>query len=313
MIRLLLAAVLLSLASTSSSLVLQPGACPGRTALPSFAGKNIFVMADTLLFATPDIQLDIDGHRRAYGVRDQGVENICNGLAPLRPPECRGRVRGTCYRHCQAAFRSWNGLPEDLGNVMCSVGLGGGSCGVPAVRLQSAPNQQWFVSETSVHPAPPAGTSLGDWLRRQDAQLDSADIPYFVIPGGFRRLPWDATPGDVGIVVAADGRTIPFIIGDTGGALNEGSAKLLAGLRGLQQLPTTRARNAFGVEVDRLTGAMSGDFRVAIFRHSAQRLPGQSSVLSLAAADIPAFIERVALERLERIGGPAGLRRCSRQ
>jgi hypothetical protein len=81
---------------------------------------------------------------------------------------------------------------------MCSVGLGGGGCGIPKVRLQSAPNQDWFVSETSVHPAPPAGTSLAQWLRLQEGQLDSVEIPYFVIPGGFRGLPWDASPGDVG-------------------------------------------------------------------------------------------------------------------
>ena len=235
-------------------------------------------MDDTLLFATGNIELDIDGHRRAYGVRGQGTENICNGLAPLMPAECRGQVRGSCFAHCQAAFRQWTGRPEDLRRVMCSVGLGGGGCGVPQVRLQSAPNQDFFVSETSVHPASPAGTSLAQWLRRQDGQINSVEIPYFVIPGGFRGLPWDASPGDVGLVVDRDGNSFGFIVGDTGGALDEGSAALLARIRGLPRLPTTRARNAFGQQVDRLVGAVAGDYRVAIFRHSTRRLPGERTV-----------------------------------
>jgi hypothetical protein len=220
-------------------------------------------------------------------------------------------VRDPCYRHCQAAFRQWNGRPQDLRQVMCSVGLGGGDCSVPEVRLQSAPNHEWFVSETSVHPAPPAGMPVGQWVRRQEGQLDSLEIPYFVITRGFRRLPWDATPGDVGVVVDGTGRSTAFIVGDTGGALDEGSARLLAGVRGLERLPTTRAQNAFGVEVDRLVGAVAGDYRVAIFRHTAERLPGQPTVLAIPAADIPAFIERVARERLQQIGGAARIRACS--
>ena len=311
MLRLLfLCMAILPLAASSAQ---PPPVCPGRATLADFAAKDIFVMDDTLLFQTGDIQLDIDGSPRAYGVRDQGSENICNGLAPLRPPECRGRVQGSCFAHCQAAFRSWNGRPQDLGQVMCSVGLGGGGCGVPAVRLQSAPDQDWFVSETSVHPAPAAGISVANWIVRQEGQLDSLRLPYFVIPGGFRRLPWDATAGDVGIVIDnVSGRSAAFLIGDTGGSLNEGSARLLAALRGIDRLPTVRRRNAFGQEVDRLTGALSGDFRVAIFRHSAQRLAGQSAVLSLAAADLPAFIEATMTARLARLGGAGRVRACSR-
>jgi hypothetical protein len=308
----LLIAALASLATSSSSMMLQTASCPGRTALPNFAGKSVFVMDDTLLFATSNIQLDIDGSPRAYGVRDQGTEDICNGLGPLNPPQCRGKNQGACFAQCRAAFRAWNGRPEDLKDVMCSIGLGGGGCGVPDVRLQSAPNQAWFVSETSVHPARPASEPAAGWLRRQEAQLDPNVIPYFVIPGGFRHLPWDASPGDVGIVADTAGRSFAFIVGDTGGSLNEGSARLLAAIRGLERLPTDRKRNAFGVEVDRLTGAVAGDYRVAIFRRTSRRPGGQGISLSLTSAEIPAFIESVSAERLQRLGGVARVRACSR-
>ena len=311
--RFLLCLAILPLTASSAQTGSATANCPGRAALRDLAGKNIFLMDDTLLFSTPNVELDIDGSPRAYGVRDQGTENICNGLGPLNPPACRGKVQGACYAHCQAAFRSWNGRPQDLGRVMCSIGLGGGSCGVPNVRLQSSPNQDWFVSETSYHPAPPSGIPVSTWIAGQAGQMDSLEIPYFVIPGGFRGMPWDASPGDVGVVVDARGGAVAFVIGDSGGALNEGSARLLAQLRGLAQLPTQRRRNAFGQEVERLSGAVAGDYRVAIFRHSNRRLPGHGGiVLAVTAADLPDFIRRTAAERLERLGGPERVLACSR-
>lgn len=301
---------LVSLLGLSSSIAQVPR-CQNSARLADHAGKAIRLADDTLFFRTSVIQLDIDGSPSAYGIRDQGTEDICNGLAPLRPPECKGKVRGTCFAACRASFRAWDGQPTTLDDHMCSVGLGGGSCSTPQARLQSAPRQDWFVSETSYHPAPPAGTSVGDWLKLQDGQLDSTRIAYFVIPGGFRLLPWDATPGDVGVAVGPGGRQAFFLIGDSGGHLDEGSAKLLSSLRGLDGLPTQRKKNAFGVEVERLVGAVAGDYRIAIFRHTAERLPGQKIVLARASAELPAWIERVGRERLLAIGGIDRVRSCS--
>lgn len=177
-------------------------ACPGSQVLPPHNEKSITLSNDTLFFKTSAISLDLDGAPRTYGVRDQGLDSICNGLAPLRPVECKGKNRGACFSACTAAFREWNGNPATLDKSMCSIGLGGGHCSKPQVRLQSSPDQAWFVSETSVHPKPPADAPSG-WRTTQAAQLDSLQIPYYVITGGFRKLPYDATPGDVGIIVDA--------------------------------------------------------------------------------------------------------------
>jgi hypothetical protein len=301
--------------ASSAEIGAQNSACSGRSALAHFVDKQIdrpiFLLNDTLLFRTGNIELDIDGSPRAYGVQDQGTENICNGLGPLEPPRCRGRNRGECASFCKAAFRSWDGQTEHLGRVMCSIGLGGSGCGTPNVRLQPAPAQDWFVSETSVHPAP-SGPRPADWARRQEGQLDSLQIPYFVIPGAFRHLPWDATPGDVGLVVDAQGHSFAFIIGDGGGHLDEGSAALLARIRGVSQLPTQPETNAFGRSVERLHGAVAGDYSVAIFRHSGRSLPNQPTMLTLTAAELPAFIERVAAERLRPFGSASAIRACAR-
>jgi hypothetical protein len=290
--------------------------CPGGERLADFAQRQIVLADDTLFFQTAELALDIDGSPSAYGVRDQGLEDICNGLGPLQPPECRGKIRGECYAACRTAFASWNGKVDDLGTVMCSIGLGGGGCSVPSVKLQGPPREAWFVSETSVRVAPPVGTPVTKWVQTQPAQLDTAVIPYFVIPGKFRKLPWDATPGDIGLVVDAQTqRQAAFVVGDTGGTLDEGSARLLAILAGVEQLPTKTKTSAFGEPVERLVGARSGDFRVAIFRHTAPLLPPEErqglSVLDKPADTLVDWIKDTVGAKLAEIGGVERVIACT--
>lgn len=286
--------------------------CSGSQVLPPHNGKSILLANDTLFFKTNAISLDLDGSPRAYGVRDQGLDSICNGLAPLRPIECKGKNKGVCFSACTIAFREWNGNPATLGKSMCSIGLGGSHCSKPQVRLQSSPDQAWFVSETSVHPKPPADAPSG-WRTTQAAQLDSLQIPYYVITGGFRKLPYDATPGDVGIIVDANsGRSAKFIIGDSGGSIAEASAKLLATLQGMAALPTKTKTSAMKEPVQRMEGALSnGDYRVAIFRHTSQHGDDGPLNLSIEANDIPAFIETTASDRLAAIGGISTVIACT--
>jgi hypothetical protein len=289
--------------------------CAGGAEQPVVAGKSIVLVDDTLVFRTGSLELDIDGSPDAYGARDQGLEDICNGLGPLEPPRCRGKNQGECYGHCRTAFRHWDGKPETLGSLMCSIGLGGGGCSEPEVRLQPSPRQDWFVSETAVHSAHPSGVAPAGWVRSQAAQLDTSQIAYFVIPARLRRLPWDATPGDAGVVIdRRTGRQATFIIGDTGGALDEGSARLLAHLRGLATLPLRKKTNAFGEEVRRLVGAVEGDFAVGIFRHTAKLNRSSSSLLlDLTADQINAWAETTAQGRLAALGGPDQLVACADQ
>lgn len=288
--------------------------CPGGTALPDYAGKRVVLAQNTLFLATRGLELDHDGSPEAYGVRDHGLENICNGLAPLRPPECRGRNRGACFTACQSAFAAWarSGQgPGALGQHMCSIGLGGGGCSAPAVRLQPAPRQEWFVSETSLQVAPPPGSPVRGWRTSQDAQLDPARVPYFVIPGGFRRAPWDATPGDAGVAVdAATGRVAPFIVGDVGGALDEASTALHTALRGGTPPPLGERTNALGDKVRSYLGGTRGDFRIAIFRHTANRNTN-SGTLTLTSDALGEWIESTARARLAAIGGPERLLGCA--
>jgi hypothetical protein len=310
-------AIALAASLVFSQVVRADPRCSDGVPLPDHSGKRIVLVQDALLFATDNIQLDIDGAPSAYGVRDQGLEDICNGLGPLQPPECRGKNRGDCYRACRTAFASWDGSLQTLDTKMCSIGLGGGGCSKPDVALQDAPRQAWFVSETTVRVAPPEGISIPAWTRTQPAQLDSTAIPYFVIPNGFRHMPWDGTPGDAGVIIdQRSGRQVTFIVGDVGGSLNEGSARLLANLRNVDQLPTARKTSAFGDAVERLEGSLDGDFRVAIFRHTAPLLPrdrrGEVSVLDKSAGEITEWIATVVRDRLHAIGDSAHVVACTK-
>ena len=315
MLRSLVAIAVSALLGSSAAEVGLSAPCPGRTTLPAYKTKPIFLMDDTLLFRSVGLEMDLDGSSRNYGVHDQGYDSICSGLAPREPKECSDPRRPGCHAACERTFRAWNGKPEDLGKTMCSIGLGGGDCSKPDVRIQPIPDQDWFVSETSVHPAVPAGTPVRDWVRQQAGQIDAMTIPYFVIPGGFRYGQWDATPGDVGIAYKVEtGQSVAFIVGDTGGKLDEGSEKLLAGLKRVDRLTPTQAKNAFGVTVGRYLSGIEGDFRIAIFRHSGTKQPRDDAliILSLAHSDIQAYITRVSTERLARLGGIERIRDCSR-
>lgn len=287
-------------------------ACDG-TALPSFGGRKVVLLNDSLLFKTAKVKTDIDGAPSAYGRFDQGLEDICNGLGAIEPAQCRGVAQtGTCYRACQQAFRQWDGELRNIGKTMCSIGLGGGECSEPQPRFQQAPRQDWFVSETTVRAAPPPGVGVKSWLSSQPAQLDALEIPYFVIPGKFRAMTWDATPGDVGVVVdKASERALFFVVGDVGGNLDEASAKLLAQLRGAEALPLKNKENAFGKMVARLGQVtLDGDYRVAIFRHTSPRVPGTTR-LTKTTAELPAWIEAVGREKLSAIGGVRAILECT--
>ncbi len=287
--------------------------CQGGTVLPEISGKRIVLTDDALFFRTQNLELDLDGSPSAYGKDDQGTDTICDGLAPLTPPECKGVASRKCTPACNAAFRRWHdggAKLDDLAAFMCAIGLGGSGCSTPEVRLQGPPRTDWFVSETSLKLVPPAGTALGDWLPKQDAQLNATNIPYFVIPGRFRRLPWGATPGDVGVIVAGPGASaIGFIVGDEGGKLDEASARLIELVRGKDSLPTVSSTSALGNRVTRLVGAATGDFRVAIFRHSAVLFA--TKVVGKSADELPCWIDDTTAKRLAAIGGVDRVRACT--
>jgi hypothetical protein len=307
----------------------QSQICDGLESLDELSGKNIGLKNNTLLFTTDELKMDIDGAKNSYGIHDQGVEHICNGLSPVEPKKCQNTFqRGSCFKHCKQKFIEWHKSghsPADLPKYMRSIGLGGSNGSVPNVKLQPAPRDDWFVSHTSVRYGPWEIGNSTDSIEKQTAQLEPFDIPFFVIPAEFRQTRWDATPGDFGVAVHAQdpGRYVFFIVGDVGGNLDEGSAKLQEALR-QEDLKPLMKKNVFGEMVKRYgdlslnkfsDGSML-DLRIAIFRHTSsfdRKKSGPVVILQDThdQAQMLTQISNKGEEYLKKFGGAAEVVRCT--
>ena len=269
--------------------------------------------ADRLFFGVGELALDFDGSPVAYGVRDQGQENICVGLAPSTGA-CRGKFQGACYHVCQQTFATWSrsGKPTSaIADTMCSVGLGGGNCSAPDVRLQLTPHQDFFVSETSLKTSPITGPLNAAWIRGQAAQLDPAQIRYLVLPGSLMKAPFRVHLGDVGVAYnVANGIGIPFIVGD-GGGLGEGSVSLLKALLPSDPPNLTKGMSALGEPVDRYKAGITGDFRFVIFKGSASLVQGSVQTTQRNAAELPNWIDQTAKALLYNRSTYAEVKACS--
>ena len=273
--------------------------------------------ADTLLFRlrAGQMSLDLDGNEHTYGVKDQGIDGICNGLSALNPQHCAGVTpRGECFGACQSALRAWDGTPAGAKGLFCSVGLGSGCGPTFFAPLQSAPNQDFFVSETSTNNAPPPQAPR-NWVETQAAQIDPLVIPYFVLPPALRGPSFDASPGDAGVMIRTDhvGAPVFFIIGDLGNndEIGELSARLHQLLSTSGVLPTKQQTSAFGQPVSRLTMDPPPEVAVAIFRHSSQRPNNAGSLISLTPDTIIDWINSTATDRMNRLGGADAVIQCA--
>lgn len=322
--------VLLIVFCPGLSAPLEAQLCEGVDQLQNHSDKGIRLRNDALLFSTNILKIDIDGSKRSYGVHDHGVENICNGLSPISPARCQNVVQqGSCYTHCKQKFREWhdNGHdPAKLGDYMRAIGLGGANGSVPRVQLQDPPHEDMFVSHTSVRYGPWERGQSTAKIEAQESQIEAFEVPFFVIPGSFRSLPWDATPGDIGVAVHAQdpSRYALFVVGDVGGNLDEGSAKLQELLKGEALEPVYKA-NVLGERVARfgdisLTKYAEGqelDLRIAIFRHTSSydRRKSGSLIVLQDVSDQQQLLEKiqsVGQRKLAQFGGPEEVVRCTK-
>jgi hypothetical protein len=289
-------------------------ACPGVAApVGGEKGPLATVVGGKVFFGIRSLALDFDGDPHAYGVRDQGQENICVGLAPSTGV-CRGKFRTPCYTVCQETFAKWSWAGHDvktLPDVMCSVGLGGSGCSKPDVHFQSAPDQDWFVSETSLRASPETGPPPKGWKAQQAAQLNPETVQYIVVPGALTKAPWNVSFGDVGVAISSTtGDLVPFIVGD-GGGLVEGSVSLLAKLSPAKPPKLTTVTSALGEKVQRYTSGINGEFRFVVFRGTAQRAPGWGAMTALPPSKLMGWVDKTARDAFGKSSNVVELTQCA--
>ena len=298
--------------SIALALALLPSVASAQCDRPQYdtVGKyKIALLPGKLFFRADALALDFDGSPIAYGVKDQGQENICVGLAP-NSGTCKGKYNGACYATCQQTFAAWsrsNGQVQNIGATMCSVGLGGGGCSVPNVRLQELPQSDYFVSETSLKASPDRSPRPSGWTAKQQAQLDPALIRYIVAPTSLAK--YGIHYGDVGVAYnAANKAQIAFIVGDCCG-LGEASVSLLAALRPEDPPRLTDHTSALGQPVKRYASGISGDFRFVIYRGSGSLVPGHA-LTTISASVLPDWIDRTA-KATPKQASPAEILACT--
>ena len=255
---------------------------------------------DRVFFRLRALALDFDGSPVAYGARDQGQENICVGLAP-NSGECRGRSGGKaasgigCTKVCQQVFSAWVKAGSDigtLGKTMCAVGLGGGGCSTPQVRLQAPPHADYFVSETSLKVGPDTGAPPPGWAARQAAQVDPGAVNYLVAPSSLAQF--GVGYGDVGLAYAASSQVaVPFIVGDCCN-LGEGSVALLKALVPGDPPRLTGDTSAMGEPVGRYKSGISGDFRFVVFPRTRMLVAGTRAMTTGPASGLQDWVARRA-------------------
>jgi hypothetical protein len=286
---------------------LQAADCqPPQTELVT--GIAVAAFQDRVFFRLRSLALDFDGSPVAYGMRDQGQENICVGLAP-NSGECRGRSGGKaasgigCTKVCQQLFSAWVKAGSDvgaLGKTMCAVGVGG--CSMPHVRLQDPPHADFFVSETSLKVGPDTGVPPKGWAAQQAAQIDPGAVNYIVAPTKLAKF--GVSYGDIGVAYAASSQTaVPFIVGDCCN-LGEGSVALLKALKPGDPPRRTSDTSAMGEPVERYKSGISGDFRFVVFPRSRMLIAGAGVMTAGPASELQDWTAR-------RAGNAAG--RTSRE
>ena len=281
--------------------------CPAGTITAAshadVATVQILSAKDAFLFRIPNPILDLDGGAKTYGVRDQGTDNVCNGVKAnpkLKPP-----------MSCAAAVREWNAqgrTNEAAQKLLCDSGVGAG-CNPFSYDLQSDPSDAngFFVSPTSLKYETPSGKELVKWEHAQAAQIDPLAVPYFAVPKAITHL--GVKMGMIGALINLNDPKAPpvyFIVADGAGSnpIGEFSAKAWQKIAGDAPLTILSRKDAFGKPVDRLWMPKDIPTTAAIiFKNPMKPVAGQSEQIALTADTIQSWIETGGVNAMKTYGG----------
>ena len=169
---------------------------------------------NALVFSS-QMQVNTDGAPDSYHPDDIGITHICNGVS----------VGGSCTwkANCLTDFNRAKAEGFNGPTKICFFAMATQQTGKPILQGPNDPKPGYFVSTTALQQS-------GVDKKTPQAQLDSNQIPFIVIPGNWQQ---SAAPGvklgDFALVLRKSTRQISFaIVGDLGPKkkLGEGSVAL---------------------------------------------------------------------------------------
>jgi hypothetical protein len=229
------------------------------------------------------MQVNTDGAPDSYHPDDIGITHICNGVSVgsncTWKPKCLTDFKQAKSEHFKGPTK------------ICFFAMATDTKGIPIIQGATDPKPGYFVSTTALH-------QPGENLRTPQAQLDSNNVNFAVIPGTWQRSGKPGPKlGDFGVAYRrSNGKSAFFVIGDTGpkNKLGEGSVALH------QALGNDPFMDRFGVRRAR-KGIGGRDVVYLLFPSSAQ--PGQKFDT--------VNIDRLAGEQLKKFGGLEHMKECA--
>jgi hypothetical protein len=282
-----LSLVILLLAST------VPGVCDELKRFDRFEHSEIGKLSiyknsgkfKTVAFAS-QMQVNTDGAPNSYHPDNKGITHICNGLSVGENCRWKPRCLGDFNQARSEGFRGTTKI--------CFFAMVTDKLGIPLVQKKGDPNPGYYISTTALQ-------QPGINPQTPQAQLDSNQVPFIVIPG-----PWQSEQyqniqiGDFALVYRKSNKSwVPAIVGDLGPRkkLGEGSVYLH------QQL----GNNPFVMRPDGHLRAYRGikakDAVYFIF-------PGSRRTEVLITSDL---IKTEGAKLLKKFGGEKKIKSCSRK
>jgi hypothetical protein len=232
------------------------------------------------------MHVNTDGAPNSYHPDNKGITHLCNGIS----------IGASCTwkANCLADFNRARAEGFRGPTKICFFAMATDASGRPIVQGASDPAPGFYVSTTAFQ-------QPGAAPRTPQAQLDSNQIPFIVIPSSWSSSRYRGVRlGDFALVYRlSNGTHSPAVVGDVGprSKLGEGSVALHQAL----------GNDPFAMRPDGHRRAIVGIGRgdVAYFIFPGSRLAGQPVTNAL--------IEREAGQLLRDMGGVAGLRDCADQ
>ncbi len=236
-----------------------PGTCAGSPVRlvygSNVAGQDAFRLSDGSLATWARMAVNVDGMARAYhrdDVAGGGLIALCNGGRPYPAGQADYNASASneaCgrFRSDYARIRAAGWKDPSIGAIHWFGVLGTGGATIPGPRGPRQVSQVQPVEQSDgsgYYVSPTALQDAQNHPRKEDQRryVDAERVPAAVIRDTQQMRQLGITMGTYGVAIhRTTRRAFPFIVGDAGPRIGEGSFALGRAVKGLPEATATRA------------------------------------------------------------------------